>query len=35
MRRLTQILIYLWSQQLGKMERDKDTSAKEIVKNVF
>jgi len=35
MRRLTQISIYLWSQRLEKMEKDKDTSAKEIVKNVF
>jgi len=34
-RRFTQILIYLWSQRLEKMEKDNDTSAKEIVKNVF
>jgi len=25
----------LWSQRLEKMERDENTSAKEIVKNVF
>jgi len=35
MRRLTQILICLWSQRLEKMEKDEDPSAKEIVKNVF
>ena len=29
------IWIDLWSQRLEKMESDNDTSAKEIVKNVF